>query len=200
MFIKRSGHRPQRGLTLIELIVFIVIVGIALVGVLSVLNMTNQHSADPLIRKQMLSIAEALLEEVEMQPFTFCDPDDPQAALATNALAYNVTTNPHGCNITQGIGPTTVEGEARGDATYPFDNVGDYAGLSLSSPIPDINGYNTNSPPGYSATIDVSPAALGTVADALRITVTVKFATTNDSLTLEGYRTRYAPNTCPTCV
>ena len=62
--------RRQRGITLIELIVFIVIVSVALVGVLSVLNVTARSGADPMIRKQMLAIAEALLEEVQSKPYT----------------------------------------------------------------------------------------------------------------------------------
>ena len=65
-----SIDRRQRGVTLIELIVFIVIVSVGLVGILSVLNLTTRSSADPLIRKQMLAIAEGLLDEVAAQPLT----------------------------------------------------------------------------------------------------------------------------------
>ena len=54
----------QRGLTLIELIAFIVIVSIGLTGILAVMNQTVRSSADPLARKQALSFAEAVLEEV----------------------------------------------------------------------------------------------------------------------------------------
>ena len=61
-----STKRAQSGLTLIELIFFIVIVGGALAGVLSVLNVTTKSSADPLVRKTMLAIAQALMEEVQL--------------------------------------------------------------------------------------------------------------------------------------
>ena len=44
------------------------------------LNLTTSHSADPMIRKQTLVIAEGLMDEVAAQPFTWCDPDDPVAA------------------------------------------------------------------------------------------------------------------------
>ena len=54
----------QRGLSLIELIVFIVIVGVALVGVLSVLNWTAANSATPMVRKQVVAVAEGLMEEI----------------------------------------------------------------------------------------------------------------------------------------
>jgi len=63
----------QRGVTLIELIVFIVIVGVGLAGVLSALNVSVRGSADPLRPKQALAIAEGLLEEIMTKNYT--DPD-----------------------------------------------------------------------------------------------------------------------------
>jgi MSHA pilin protein MshD len=62
-------NKAQRGISLIELILFIVIIGIALAALLSVLNVTTQNSVDPLLRKQALTIAESLLEEVELHDF-----------------------------------------------------------------------------------------------------------------------------------
>lgn len=54
----------QHGLSLIELILFIVIVGAALAGILTVFDLVTRGSADPLIRKQAVAIAESLMEEV----------------------------------------------------------------------------------------------------------------------------------------
>lgn len=186
MSVKR--HRRQCGMTLIELIVFMVIVSVALVGVMSVLNITARSSADPLVRKQMLAIAEGLLEEVMLQPFTWCDPDDPAAATAINVAA---------CATQEAMGPEA--GETR-TGVIPFDNVNDYAGLALPSPIPSVSGTSF-APAGYSATIAVTPQALNGVGNAtpasasLRIAVTVTFGA--ESLVLEGYRTRHSPNFLP---
>lgn len=192
--------RRQHGLTLIELIVFIVIVSVALVGVLTVLNITTKSSADPMIRKQMLAIAEGLLEEVQLQPFTWCDPTDANAATATSTA---------GCaTIVENLGVPGLEAaQTRTSATTPFNNVNDYNGCGpgvaacdLASPIPSISGTFT-SPAGYSATIAVTPEALNGVGDAtaasasLRITVTVTYGA--DSITLDGYRTRHSPNLLP---
>src|SRR5574340_819211 len=66
MFIRHN----QRGVSLVELVMFIVIVSVAVAGILQVMNITNRGSADPLIHKQALAIAESLLEEVELMPFT----------------------------------------------------------------------------------------------------------------------------------
>jgi len=187
-----DGCHRQRGLTLIELIMFIVIVGVALAGILTVFNITTRSSADPMIRKQMLAIAEGLLEEVQLQPFTWCDPDDPNAA--------TTVINTAGCAL-EAMGPEA--GETRGSATTPFDNVNDYNGCgpgvaacNLDSPIPSISGTFT-APAGYSAAITVAPDALpGIPADSsLRITVTVSHG--SGSLALEGYRTRHSPNLLP---
>jgi len=60
----------QRGFSLIELLVFIVVVGIAVSGVLSVYSLNARSSADPMVQKQALAIAESLLEEVLAKPYT----------------------------------------------------------------------------------------------------------------------------------
>lgn len=185
----------QRGLSLIELIVFIIIVSTALVGVLSVFNVAVRGSPDPMIRKQMLAIAEALLEEVQLQPFTWCDPDDTLAATASAG----------GCNVgyDELSGPETIAAvtETRGSTTTPFDNVNDYAGMTLASQFASLGGTN-NAPEGYSARISVTPQELNGVGDgtassaSLLISVTVSYAGVDD-LTLEGYRTRHSPNQLP---
>jgi Tfp pilus assembly protein PilV len=85
----------ERGVSLVELVVFIVIVSAAVAGIIGVMSITTQSSADPVVRKQALAIAEAVLEEVQLQPFTYCDPDDPGAATADmsgGALAFDART------------------------------------------------------------------------------------------------------------
>ena len=182
-----STKRAQSGLTLIELIFFIVIVGGALAGVLSVLNVTTKSSADPLVRKTMLTIAQALMEEVQALPFTYCDPDDANAQTATSA-----SVGAPGCATT-----AEVIGPEIGESRSLFDNVNDYHGLVLN-PITDVTG-NAFPVAGYRAEIAVSndagfgPSGLTPPSAAvLRIAVTV--TKDGDSFTLEGYRTRYAPN------
>lgn len=59
----------QSGISLVELIMFIVIVSIALAGVTGVLNLNTTHGADPMVRKQAMAIAESLLEEIEHKEF-----------------------------------------------------------------------------------------------------------------------------------
>lgn len=189
----------QRGISLIELIMSIVIIGIALTGVLQMMNLVTSHSADPLVHKQALAIAESLLEEVELMPFTICDPDDPNAASAV--VAADCTGGAGGLNDESAIiGPEAAGsvGGAEGRYAAPqFDNVSDYHAFPfVPGAVVDING--NAAPPGYTAVIAVESIALGAVpaAASLRITVTVT-GPDGIPIVLQGYRTRYAPRSVP---
>lgn len=66
-----SSKRPTGlgGFTLIEMIIAIVIIGVGLAGVLAAYSTTVKSSGDPLIHKQMLSVAEEMMEEVLLKPY-----------------------------------------------------------------------------------------------------------------------------------
>ena len=192
--MRTNRHRSVLGFTLIELIVFIVVVSAALAGVLLVLDSTARSSGTPVIRKQMLAIAESVLEEVMLQPFTWCNPSDPNAATASSAASctsasYNPLTLPLGSSA-------TALGESRLSAVNPLGNVADYNNQTISA---GLNGVAF--PTGYSASVSVLQEAIGPAATpvpssaALRIVVTVTKG--SESVTLEAYRTRYAPNLLP---
>ena len=192
--------RQQLGVTLVELVVFMVIVSVALVGVLKVLDITNRNSADPLVRKQALAIAESLLLEIQQQPFTFCDPDDASVSTATSAADCANSQDKGGAALAS----PTPSGESRYSSTDPFDNVADYGGFTMpgggctgicspgdTTPLAGLDGY-------AAAVIIARAGAAAPFAslasdEVLKISVRVT-GPANTDVTLTGYRVRYAPN------
>ena len=181
----------HRGFTLIELVLFIAVLGIAVAGVLAAYDFAARGSADPIVKKQALAIAESLLEEIQQMPFTYCDPDDPAVSTAMSSAAC---TTPE-------TAMSAEAGESRYSATTPFDNVNDYNGYNTAAEVPpgikDITGTPIAGLGIYDATVTVTQVALGGIpaAGSLRITVTVT-APANITVTVDGYRTQYAPNLC----
>lgn len=196
------ARRRQTGLSLVEMVMFMVIVSIAVMGVVQTMNLTVRNSADPLLRKQALLIAESLMEEVQMAHFTFCAPNDANAESAQSVAD---------CAIVENVGPPA--GAAR-----PYGNVNDYVSAFDVAQAAFNNGDGALvdvlqvplAVPGYAATLKIVPVPLGggptaglipsgaapAAMNVLQITVTVNFksGSGDDSVVLDGYRTRYAPN------
>lgn len=170
------------GVSLVEVIVFIVIVSVGIMGVLPVFNQSLKSSVDPMLRKQAVSLAEALLEEVTRAAFSWCDPLDANFESATSTATCS--------SLPETSGPEA--GNLR-----PFDNVNDYHGFALSG-FKDQSGNAVTGLEGYSAQISVSATTLNGIAasEALRIIVTIT-APDLQTYSLEGWRTRYAPNSPP---
>lgn len=174
----------QRGITLIEQIMFILIVSVGVIGLVSVMNPALRASADPMLNKQLVAIAESLLSEVLHQPFTWCDPDD---AAASTALSYADCANP------QNTGSFTA-GESRfgvGPGTA-FDNVDDYGAYAMAN-ITDAAGGNAMA--GYAVSVAIARVgnALGLADDSAALSITVTVSRGADNFALIGYRFRYAP-------
>lgn len=182
---RARAWRRSEGFTLVELIIFIVVVSTALAAVLSVFTQATVGSVDPMQRRQALAIAESLLEEVMLMPLPFCDGDDANVETATSTAGCATTVDALGAEA----------GEGR-TSTPQFDHVNDYHGFTMS-PVTDITGSAVAGLSGYSASVSVAAATLGTISaasgDALRITVTVS-GPNGTGITLDGYRSRYAPN------
>ncbi len=175
---------------------FIIIVSVCLAGVLAAINMGAQHSSDPMVRKQALAAAESLLEEIELQPFTYCDPRDPSAATATSSA-----TGPTGCSAAGFSMDNTANwgsGKSRyGPPAQPdfFNNVGDYNNFSMAGTLNDIFQQASSSLAGFSASVKVTQVGTGfglASTDVLRIDVTVTGS--GNTVALTGFRFRHSPN------
>lgn len=166
----KSSSLLQRGISLIELIMFIVIISVALAGILLVMNQVMSRSADPLVRKQALAIAESMLEEIQLH--------DLAAASCTGALLVDASRIGAGCVADYG-GYSTVGG--------PLVGILDF---STNTPVPGLEGYDITG-------VTVTPLATfgGTVISsavgaAYQIDVTVSDPTgiATNNITVTGYR------------
>lgn len=64
-FTKYSAHKYlQKGVSLIEMIVFIIVVGIASAALFATYNYSLMHNTDPLIQVRALELAQAKLDEI----------------------------------------------------------------------------------------------------------------------------------------
>lgn len=158
----------QAGITLIELVLAIVILSVGMVGVISAFSMVVGSSADPMVRKQMLAIAEQMMEEVSLQPFTPAAPVQANTpGPCASRAAFNDVLDYHNLQTTGGVC------DMDGTAILPLAayNVGvtvdQTAALTTASGTGNLSG--------------------GTV---YQITVTVTHG--GETLTLTGWRANYA--------
>ncbi len=153
----RTSITLQRGISLVELVVFIVIISVALTGILLVMNQVMKHSADPLIHKQAIVAAESLLEEVELQDFISAG-SNVAVTQANRASAYHIVSDYNnfsmtgiypvsgaapigglgGYNATVTVVPTAWNGIPAGSAVLITVTVTDPQGNPIS-----ISGYRT---------------------------------------------------------
>lgn len=183
-----SSRRAARGFSLVEVVVFIIVLGVGLAGILVLFNQVTRGSVDPVVRKQALAIASSLLEEIQLRAFTYCDPDD---------AAVHTAAGPGDCAVPELMPPATEPGEA---ARAAFDNVNDYHGFQMGSgtgnPISTAGGAAVDGVADYHVAAAVAVSNLGTIGGgaSLLVTVTATHVPTSTVVTLQGYRTRYAPN------
>jgi len=176
---------------------FIAIVGMAIAGVLVVYDRAVRSSADPMVRKQAIAVAESLLNEVLLQPFSWCDPQDAANDAATPPASSAACTGGAANSQDKGggaLGPQPAT-ESRGSATDPFDNVADYHGFSMGPGIVSHGGAAVAGLEAYSASVNVTRAGatFGLPADAV-LRVDVQVSGRGETITLSGYRFRHSPN------
>lgn len=193
------------GLSLIEMVIFIIVLGIGFSALILLYNQVTQSSVDPVVRKQVLALATSMLEEVQLRGFSYCDPGDTNVYTASAA-----TIGPGGCAATlENLGPESTETRLGRDPvtglpTDQFDNVNDYHGFAMSGSNPtdparirDMAGSDVSGLNGYSVAVSIQEAGSDFTdvgnTEALRITVTAA-GPGNISVSLQGYRLRYAPN------
>lgn len=69
MCIKPRKRPAHSGFSLIEVIIAMLLISVGVLGVLSAMNTLVKGSADPMVRKQAIAVAESLLEEITLKDF-----------------------------------------------------------------------------------------------------------------------------------
>lgn len=161
--------RRLSGFTLIEMIIAIVIIGVGLAGVLTAFSTVVKSSADPLIHKQMLAVAEEMMEEVLLKPFA-----------VSGVAPVNAATS---CGVAAAV-------------RTAFDDVSDYHNYQTTA-ICDIDGVAVAGLGTYGVRVTVvlnaAPAAdlVGLPIGAVKkIIVVVTHG--GETISLVGWRTDYA--------
>ena len=154
--------RCHRGFSLIEVILFILVVSIALVVLVQAFTLANVGSADPVLRRQSLAIAQAMMEEISYKAF------------ANPSGGFSCPPNP--CNSS---------------TRNQFDDVMDYNGFTMNG-ISTLDNVNVSGLGSYGVNVAVAAAAFGSVpsGEGWHITVTVTDPAGNQ-LALDGYRANY---------
>nr|WP_295782485.1 prepilin-type N-terminal cleavage/methylation domain-containing protein [Rhodoferax sp.] len=159
----------HQGFTLIEVIIFIVVVGAGLAGILSVMNTVVKSSADPLVAKQTVAIAESMLEEILLKEFANPVGGD----TGTSRTLFDDVDQYHGYNT-----PACTSG-----CTPAGCGVLDIQGTQVAA----LCRYNITG-----VTVLATTAAQNTALNAIgakRVTVTVTGP--QGAVTLIGYRSNY---------
>jgi len=148
------------------MIIAIVIIGVGLAGVLTAFSINVKSSADPLIHKQMLAVAEEMMEEILLKPFV--DPEG-DAAPTNTAISCGVAAS-----------------------RAAFDDVSDYHDYETTG-ICDIDGTTVDGLGNYNLKVTIDAAAsLGTLSGGAVKKVTIVVTHGGETISLVGWRTNYA--------
>lgn len=112
----------QKGISLIELVIFIVILSVALTGITLIYINTTRHSADPMVRIRSIELAQSTLEEILLKSY------DHNTPVGGGCVQFTANSNcpagapPNPTAATEAVGLAADAGETR----PTFNDVDDY--------------------------------------------------------------------------
>lgn len=160
------SERKQGGFTLIEMVVAIVVLGVGVTGVMVAYSNSVRGSSDALITKQLVAIAEEMMEEILLKPYA--PPTGSAGAGATGVVVA--------------CGSAAASRES-------FDEVSDYNGYRTAD-VCGVNGALIAGLQGYAVAVTVTNTTYSGVTNALLVQVTATRG--GQAMTLDGIRTDYA--------
>ncbi len=120
--VRDEQNRRQLGVTLIEMVIFIVIVGIAVTAVMSVYISTTRTGADPMVRIRGIELGKSILEEILLKAY------DNSTPLGGGCVQFSA-----GSRCTSGPSATAQSAAgfgSDGETRATFNDVDDYQNLA----------------------------------------------------------------------
>lgn len=123
MHIKFNNQLYQKGISLIELVIFIVIMSVALTGITLIYINTTRYSADPVIRIRSIELAQSTLEEILLKAYDDNTPVGGGCVQMSNAATTLCTSGDTPTSDPDAAGKPLGAEEAN---RILFDDVDDY--------------------------------------------------------------------------
>ena len=127
MHINYKQYEKQRGISLVELVIFIAILAVALTGITVIYLNATRYSADPMVRIRSIELAQSTLEEILLKNY---DNNSPVGGGCVHFAANTrcpVGTPPNPTAATETLGLGAEEGTTNRSL---FNDVDDYHNLS----------------------------------------------------------------------
>lgn len=124
MLIKFSNSIHQKGISLIELVIFIVIMSVALTGITLIYINTTRYSADPMVRIRSIELAQSTLDEILLKAY------DEKTPTGGGCVTFATNTRCVAGNPTAQTEATGLGAEEGATNRAIFDDVDDYHNLS----------------------------------------------------------------------
>ena len=123
MRINFKNYIQQKGISLIELIIFIVIISVALTAITLIYINTTRYSADPMIRIRSIELAQTTLEEILLKAYDNNTPTGGGCVQMTNLVTTRCTSGITPASDPDAGTPLGTDGEANRSV---FNDVDDY--------------------------------------------------------------------------
>lgn len=124
----RISIQHNQGISLIEMIIFIVVVAVAFTGIMLATLNTTLHSADSMIRIRTVELSQSLLEEIYLKAYDHSTPVGGGCVQFSNAATTNCTS---GVSPTSDPDVPTPLGAEEGQANrVNFNDIDDFHDLA----------------------------------------------------------------------
>lgn len=116
-----NSDKRQKGISIIELVIFIVIVSVALTGITLIYLNTTRYSADPMVRIRSIELAQSTLEEILLKSYDHNTPAGGGCVrfTANSNCPVGTPPNPFAETEASGLG-------ADGETRPTYNDVDDY--------------------------------------------------------------------------